>query len=647
MKICLPIIFLFLTPILSISNENSVYLHYGYNLYSTKGNLNQIGELVECDTYYADNGYSQQLTLGYRQYIFNNIYLIPNLSYSFQNYIYFNRIDNFTSRNDIDLQLVDLKTQSKVDITSNFLSPGINIALNIKDFKNLLPLRNDNLEFIFGFFYRMHLLKSFEQYEQIESPSNAGFINNNLKQRRNIANGEVNFLNNQMFYSGGIMYRKDFKNIKLNLGTNIAFTNEFLIKYNQINNTEITFFTGIEYKLKTTQKPIIKQIPPPNPKLPLPAKPNPESIVKQRIVKDSFNLTILNNIYKDLIIYEKEELLASTPIVNSIFYDSNQVDLSEFYIIDDKFNANYLDDIIKAHSVVIPRIIKILRENETSKVQLKAYHLQEIEDKKVIEQRLENLIKIFNRYGIKNDRLGKEIQIVNPKRIHRTNDKQIDNNSIVSENFRIDINLTGAPIQKYVKISKIKQLEGNINFQVDYSPDKNANLYISINDNIIKNIKKGQNEITIQKEINENEDLDFFAKLSGSKSEKTFYFEIDKKKLNKINVDLDYENFEAILRFDFNSADLTEENKQLLRQLYEILPSNIGIKILGSSDEIGDNTVNEKLEIDRANNTKEFLQSINTKNLKIETGRTNNKFPEETPQGRFLNRSIRIKLIIE
>jgi len=218
---------------------------------------------------------------------------------------------------------------------------------------------------------------------------------------------------------------------------------------------------------------------------------------------------------------------------------------------------------------------------------------------------------------------------------------------VLSENYRVDLKLIDAELQKYVKISKYKELDGKINFDVDYFPDKSADLYLSLSNKQIPNIEKNNNSIDINKKIDDDEDLDFYAKLSGSQSEKIFYFNLDKSKIDTKNKELDYNNFEAILRFDFNSSELSEENKTLLTQLYNIIPENIGIKILGSADEIGDSRVNEKLELNRAKNTKDFLESINTKNIKIETGRSEEKFPEQTPQGRFLNRSIRIKLLVD
>ncbi len=611
---------------------NSLFINGGYNSISTNGDLNQVGNIIDCEPYFANDGSALQVALGFRYNIYKSIFVSPYLAYSLQNSYIFERENTFNSRNDISLFIESVNTRSALDVTNQYFSPGLNFNVSI------LELDKSNLEFMIGSFYRFNRVSTFEQYEEIKSPSNASFINHDFKQKRNINSGDANFLNEQLLISGGLMYRINLEPFAINFGTQIAFSPDFLIKENEITNTELTVFLGLEYQFIPGEE-VIEYVDPPMPNLRNPVKPIDDVIVNETFLKDSFNLEITNDIYKDLVIYEKEELLASTPLVNSIFYEQNNADIPTNYIVSDVYDSKMLDNIIEAHNVVVPRILKILKENPNSKINLIAYHLENKEDRNIPLERINNLIKILNKYGIYNNRINSEIV--------KINEKKFESEIVLSENYRVDLKLIDAELQKYVKISKYKELDGKINFDVDYFPDKSADLFISLDNKQIPNIEKKNNSIDINKKISENEDLDFYAKLSGSQSEKIFYFNLDKSKINTKNKDLDYNNFEAILRFDFNSAELSNENKVLLEQLYEIIPENVGIKILGSADAVGDNRVNERLEVDRAKNTKNFLESINQKNIKIETGRSLEKFPEETPQGRFLNRSIRIKLIVD
>lgn len=632
MKILISIFIILIN--ISFANEkyNSIFINEGYNLKFLNGQLNQVGDIIECEPYFAKNGSSFQMTLGYRHRIINNIFISPYISYSLQSKYVFNRTNSFSTRDDISLLIENVKTKSFVNVTTQYTSPGINLHINLLDFEK------NNLELTLGSFYRLNNSIKFEQYEEIISPANASFINHDYKQKRKINSGDADFLNEQLFFTGGLVYRYSMNPFIFNIGTQFAYTNNYLIKENEVTNTELLFFIGLEYQFFPGEE-VIEYIAPPMPELRNPVKPIDDLVVNETFLKDSFYLEITNDIYKDLVIYEKEELLASTPLVNSIFYEQNITDIPSNYLISDVFDSKMLDNIIEAHNIVIPRILKILKENPNSKINLIAYNLENKEDRNIPLERVNNLIKILNKYGIYNDRISSDII--------KVNDKKFDSEVVLSENYRVDLKLIDAELQKYVKISKYKELDGKINFEVDYFPDKSADLYLSLSNKQIPNIEKNNNSIDINKKIDDDEDLDFYAKLSGSQSEKIFYFNLDKSKIDTKNKELDYNNFEAILRFDFNSSELSEENKTLLTQLYNIIPENIGIKILGSADEIGDSRVNEKLELNRAKNTKDFLESINTKNIKIETGRSEEKFPEQTPQGRFLNRSIRIKLLVD
>jgi outer membrane protein OmpA-like peptidoglycan-associated protein len=109
-------------------------------------------------------------------------------------------------------------------------------------------------------------------------------------------------------------------------------------------------------------------------------------------------------------------------------------------------------------------------------------------------------------------------------------------------------------------------------------------------------------------------------------------------------VDLNLDNFLAILRFDYNSSQISDENKELLKQLSTRLPNGATIQILGSTDELGTPQRNAILAKERAENTRNYIQSISKDKFIIEIGTNYEKFPEATPQGRFLNRSIRIKV---
>ncbi|HAC15949.1 MAG TPA: hypothetical protein DCE78_08405, partial [Bacteroidetes bacterium] len=114
--------------------------------------------------------------------------------------------------------------------------------------------------------------------------------------------------------------------------------------------------------------------------------------------------------------------------------------------------------------------------------------------------------------------------------------------------------------------------------------------------------------------------------------------------LQKDIVELSLKNFEALLRFNYNSSDLTDENQTLLRQLIQKLPDGSTILIIGSADMLGTAEHNQQLAGDRARKTENFIKNIAGSRIKIQTTTNVDKFSDDSPQGRFLNRSIKIRV---
>jgi outer membrane protein OmpA-like peptidoglycan-associated protein len=110
-------------------------------------------------------------------------------------------------------------------------------------------------------------------------------------------------------------------------------------------------------------------------------------------------------------------------------------------------------------------------------------------------------------------------------------------------------------------------------------------------------------------------------------------------------VELDVRRFRAILRFDYNSSELSPEVRERLRQLVEFLPAQARVVIYGSSDALGTERRNVELTEERARKTAQFLHQLApwllVRTLPLPASW---KFSERFPEGRFLNRSIWIEL---
>ncbi len=168
---------------------------------------------------------------------------------------------------------------------------------------------------------------------------------------------------------------------------------------------------------------------------------------------------------------------------------------------------------------------------------------------------------------------------------------------------------------------------------------------VSVNNQKMIYDKPGKYTVPFNKRI--ELDTKEFAVISNVNVEREEYSD---KKIIKIDslkqevVDLSLENFEAVLRFNFNNSDLTEENQALLKQLISKLPDGSTILIIGSTDILGTAEHNQQLASDRARKTENFIKNHAGTRINIQTTTNIDKFSDDTPQGRFLNRSIKIRV---
>jgi outer membrane protein OmpA-like peptidoglycan-associated protein len=99
-----------------------------------------------------------------------------------------------------------------------------------------------------------------------------------------------------------------------------------------------------------------------------------------------------------------------------------------------------------------------------------------------------------------------------------------------------------------------------------------------------------------------------------------------------------------VLRFDYNSSELTDDVKILLQQLADQLPEGSTITIDGSADVLGSQERNRVLSDARASTTQAYLRSITKKSFTFSSSSQSKSFSNATPQGRFLNRNIKIRV---
>lgn len=110
--------------------------------------------------------------------------------------------------------------------------------------------------------------------------------------------------------------------------------------------------------------------------------------------------------------------------------------------------------------------------------------------------------------------------------------------------------------------------------------------------------------------------------------------------------DLIVERYSLIL-FDFNSSTFGQKNKEMLDKVKGSFSAHADarIDIFGFSDSIGDEVYNERLSKQRAQGVFDELKRVGVPKDKLTVtgqGEKNSPFGNDTPEGRFLNRTVQL-----
>lgn len=529
-----------------------------------------------------------------------------------------------------DNTIINAKIEDKLEAKLSFLefAPSFLYTLDENFIKG--PLR-----FAGVLRFGLPATRTFTQYEEIVSPSGAVFIDNGIRRkRRDIASGEITSINKLAL---GITF--GFEN-NLKIGENTFFTQTLSFDYNLNDFTEDanwkTYAFRLELGVRHTFFRSVEQ--------PKPAPPPPVEIDIYVEAPKIPKIEVLEKRFQGKL-YIGNELLATVPLVNAIFFARGSDQIPAEYSNEPPTSEQlFQGNAVELHKNVLARIAQIVKLNPNAQITLEGAtsgSTNEPEGLALAKRRAENVKARLVELGVP-AQIIKTSAVIMP----RFPSNQ-DFPEGIDENQRVDIFVSRAPLQEYVDLQKYTELDGKISLLVNAENFESNSVFELTNDLTNQTVEfksAGLIEIPIKKRIDNIEDktLNYQIKVG----DKTYIFTdtLAISKLSKEIVELNLNNFEAILRFDYNSSQLSDDNKGLLRQLCEKLPTNSTIVILGSADALGTAERNIKLSRERATNTEEFIRSIVGNKFKIETGINNQKFDESTPQGRFLNRSIRIRV---
>jgi outer membrane protein OmpA-like peptidoglycan-associated protein len=467
------------------------------------------------------------------------------------------------------------------------------------------------------------LTTEFIQQEVVIAPENASFvIDGQRTQQRHVASGPFTTRSNVMIgVSAGVETFVPVSS-RVDLVPQISFDYWFtnMVSDATWSNIGIRAEIGVRWSAGT-QRQHERPIPPPPPP---PVIITPPQIAIQF---DRFEGEVVTG----------NHLTATLPIVNAVFFDSASFMIPTTYRR--QHDASRISsDPVAAHEWVLPRIASLLDHNAEATIILEGAGDESLT---IGKQRAEAVKNALIDLGVSPSRVVT---------VGRTSPRIPSNTAFEggrAENRRVDIVVKEAPLQEWVTLERFAVVRGTIGVSTFVSggeSDEGITTVIKLagRDSTMVG-RSARMSIPVEIEVEPdaaNVKITTTASALGAFSQRDTT--VSTNGLPRREIDLQTHGFEAILMFGYNSSELTPEVQQLLGQLAERLPEGSTVTIVGSADVLGSDARNKQLSEERAENTKRFIRSVAGEKLRIETSATSEQFSVDTPQGRFLNRSIRL-----
>jgi outer membrane protein OmpA-like peptidoglycan-associated protein len=485
--------------------------------------------------------------------------------------------------------------------------------------------------------YDYFIEKKFDQTEEIVSPDNAYFIQDGVRtQSRMISSGEFATLNNipAILIAGMEVYSPAGENFAVTSKISFGYRLNDYLSDADWKSFSVNLGVGIRYSFRHVADP---PQPAPIPNMPLPPVEEMPIELTEEIYAEVMN--------SDMEIHTGMELISTQPVVNSVFFAENSSDIPAGYSL--KMSAVELDtdpDPLELHNNILPIIAELMESNPDSDVILTGYTSgseSEDEDIQLAWKRAEEIKLALVNLGIQSDRINTGASELPEYPSNVAFDKGAE------ENRRVDIKLRNVPLQEFTERRNFERLVGNIETMVRY---KNIPRQIPVMlscshaDTIIICKYPGIYNVSVNKRINQQFDNEIILRASAADNHARDTLKIRRNSLPVKEIDLDLSRFVAFLRFDYNQSSLSAANQRLLAQLADRLSAGTTIRILGGTDRLGTEESNRELAMLRARAVRDYILSKTNKAFEFEIGINQKKFPEDSPQGRFLNRSVKIEL---
>ena len=615
---------LLIIPIFLIAKESPYYVGADatYGLLNYDANFIKFEGIENCGCYETGSGNSLKARIfaEYRLLDFLNIGF--HAGYQTKDGLLANPDTAYARNlNTGDVELV--QTNRQLDVKFNAFDIGLDFNILIDE-----EVFNGPLYLTLSPSFHLQQSGNYIQTEVIDQPSGAAFkVDDKVFFERVNAAGDFTTLNTNVLNLSASLYNNMKIAHNLYFVQRLGVSNDMDMLLTDADISTFNIFASLGIKLAfDLPKEYIAPIPPKLPIQPLPIDPEPIPI-----------LTLESNFdYEKSYIEVGEKLVATPPIVLAIFFDKNSSEIRSTYN-ENNTSKNPIED----HNNIFDKIVEILNKYPEAKLVIQGSTSGQDENNNLnlAKNRVINAKAVFISKGITANRITTNYSIT-PKIV--TN---IQYEQGLAENRRVEIDLVNANSVEFVKKTDYKKLFGFIDFTTEF---ENISGNVTFKNNMMhsaQDVKSGQINTQFDRNLITNKgDFRIESELRSSELTEKDTENVEIEKISVKNVELKTDEFEALLMFDFASSNLTDETKILLRQLVELLPEGKTIVIIGNTDDIGLEEANKKIASERATNAINFIKSNTSKIFYFEESTNTDKYDETTPQGRYLNRSIIIRI---
>jgi len=620
------LIIILLLTICSIAHTEEEPYYFGieggYGFTNYDAGFNQFEGIDKCGIYEDGNGNAMFARLWGEYRVLDFLNVGAHIQYTQKDGI-LDKLDTAYARDLNTGNIGIINTNNELDVNYTSISVGLDFNFLIQE-----ELFNGPLYLNISPGIIINHSGNFIQKEYIQSPDGAAFEGpDGYFFERTNAEGDFTTLSNMIPIVSASLYNSSKIADNLYFTQRIGLTNDMSSLLDDANISSLTLFASLGIKMSFDKEKIVI-VPPKKPIQPEPIIPVPEPYI-------SLDMDVN---YDSTYIELQEKLYAHPPMVLAIFFDKNSSDIRENYLS----KSDNVVNPIQAHNNIIYDVNQILKDNPESKLKLisSTSGIDENNNIKLSQNRANSVRSKLVDLGVSEERIE-----INSK-ISPITITNIEYDTGLEENRRVEFQFTDIDMDN-VNLKTIRKnlfseisietnaenLTGKANLTTNFTNEtytvNDTTMILDYSENLL-NSKFNSTKLT----------SNFIAnKLVKNANQEIIYEELDKRKL-----DLNTENFELYLMFDFSSSVLSDKSKKNISDLIDLLPEGKTLEIVGNTDNIGMEKANIEIAENRANNAKEYIESITTKQYYFDIKTNTSKFDESTPQGRFLNRSIRIKI---